>query len=102
MKSKRELITDAMDIMAGFDIDTPQNQRETLQTVINHLSEYPKASKKGATEEPHPNIVGAYLCVSNVRNACKLGLIGVYGLDTITLHIAENLTTALNLILAIE
>lgn len=93
------LITDTMDLMAGFDIDTQENKKETLQAVINHLGSYPKPRQKGDTAEPHPNILGAYLCVSNVRNACKLAQIGVYSLDTVTLHIDENLISALNLIL---
>lgn len=99
MTNLSALITETMDLMAGFEIDTPTNQNETLRAVIEHLGSYPKPRQKGDTTEPKPNVLSVYLCVSNVRNACKLGMLGVWGLDTVNLHIDNNLTTALNLVL---
>ncbi len=102
MKPKKALIMEAMDLMAGFDIDTEANQRETLDMVINHFSNYPKPRKKGDAEEPHPNILGAYLCVSNVRNACKLGLINICRLEDVKARIDNNLMLALDLLLSVK
>lgn len=102
MELQRNIIEEVFDLLAGFDVDKPQNQRETIQTVINHLGSYPKATPKHSKIEPHPNILGAYLCISNVRNACKLALLGVYSIDTLTLKVDEELITALNLLLSLK
>lgn len=88
-----------MDLMAGFSIDTPTSQQETLNIVIDHLGSYPKPRQKGDTAKPHPNILGAYLHISNVRNACKLGVLGAYSLSKVDFMVNENLINALNLIL---
>ncbi len=93
------LITETMDLMAGFEIDTPKGQGETLQLIINHLGSYPKPRQKGATIAPPNYIIGAYLCISNVRNACKLRLLEIYTKPQTIIVINSNLISALSLII---
>lgn len=96
---KETIIMGCIDIMAGFE-HTPEPQRpEILQTVIDTLSVYPKPSKKGDTVEPPAQFVGAYLCASNVRNACKLALFKVWDIPTAVRTINTNLETALTLLI---
>ncbi len=99
---KIELVQSVMDELATFEHDTPQGKADTLQLIIDTLGSYPKPTQKGDTTEPHPNIKGAYFCMANVRNACRLGLLGVYDDTDTMITIDRNNVQALNLLFAIR
>jgi len=94
-----EKIQDSLDLMAGFELTGLHEQKQTLLTVIDTLCGYPKPKKK---YDPNPTPVkdlGAYLFVSNSRNACKLGELGFIDINTAQKLVNINLETALSLLL---
>lgn len=91
-------ITDCLDLLAGFDLLPQTEQKQVFQNVIDTLCGYPKPRKKGATTEPSPEILGAYLSVSNTRNTCKLGLLDIAPKNKALNVISENLELALTLL----
>ncbi|MFV0565757.1 MAG: hypothetical protein ACK5NB_07990 [Flavobacteriaceae bacterium] len=92
-------VKSAMDVLAGFELLTQTEQKQTLLTVIDTLGGYPKPTKK-QDERPAPvKDVGAYLFVSNSRNACKLGELGYIETRHAYNLVSANLETALSLLL---
>ncbi|MCD8428444.1 hypothetical protein [Tenacibaculum finnmarkense] len=97
-----QVIQSVMDETATFNYHTKELKKAVVQQIINALGSYKKPCKKGSSVIPHPNLLGAYLCVSNVRNACKLCLIGVNNY-TETLQIIQlNNEIAISLLYAIK
>lgn len=91
-----KIVTDAMDLIAGFKLLTNQEKTEVLQNIINALGSYSKPRQKGDPKEPKNNVLGAYLCISNVRNACKLCLLNIWSYQTAKQVINYNLEGALS------
>ncbi|MCG8237367.1 hypothetical protein J2Q21_12330 [Tenacibaculum finnmarkense genomovar ulcerans] len=97
-----QVIQSVMDETATFNCHKKELKKAVVQQIINALGSYKKPCKKGSLIIPHPNLLGAYLCVSNVRNACKLCLIGVNDY-TETLQIIQlNNEIAISLLYAIK
>ncbi len=97
---KQSIITDCMDILSKWDLPFPAIERhQILNEIIDTLGSYPKPRKSKQYPEPHQNILGAYLCISTVRNACKLALIKVWSEKKAEKVIRENLETALSLLI---
>lgn len=92
-------ITDCMDVLSLWETSTRPERVEILQTVINTVGGYPKPRHKGETIEPTPETLGAYLCISNVRNYSKLGALGVLDIETAYIMICRHLETALTLLI---
>lgn len=92
------LITDCMDLMAGFELLNHAEQLQILQMVIDTLGSYPKPQKKADTLPAPTKAVGAYLFVSNVRNACKLHAFGFIPTESTKQAIDSNLSNALSLL----
>lgn len=91
-------ITECMDLLAGFDLlDTEVQYKELFAHVTDSLGNYPKPQLKGSTKEPTNEVLGAYLCISNVRNALKLAKLGVvtyqtgYGIASLNAELALSL-----------
>ncbi len=96
---QQNIITECLDLLAGFELLTDTEKSQTAQTIIDTLGSYPKPQKKNAPENAPSYLVGAYLMASNVRNACKLFLLGY--LDDVLLFQAiaqENCENALGLL----
>ena len=91
------IITDAMDLMAGFEFMPEADKTATLKTIIDKLGSYPKPYKKNDNKTFSVNLLGAYLCVSNARNSCKLALLGLQNITNAYHLISYNLELALSL-----
>lgn len=92
-------ITDCLDLLAGFELLPIAERNGVFQSIINTLCGYPKPNKKSAITEPSPKILGAYLCVSNARNGCKLALLGIWDNSQAINIIQVNLEIALTLLI---
>lgn len=73
---KTTIITTSLDLLAGFDFLLLKEQMQALSSVIDTLGSYNKPTKKGKPAPVLTQKINAYLFVSNVRNACKLGVSG--------------------------
>ncbi len=86
----------AMDLLAGFELQPADQQKEVLQMLINCLSDYTKPRTKGTAIQPDNDILGAYLHVSNARNFSQLAIIDRCPLsiagDKIHFHLENALT----------
>ncbi len=94
-----EQIKNGLDLLAGFEYLKPNEQKQTLLSVIDALGGYPKPTQKGDTEPKPVKDLGAYLFVSNSRNACKLGDLDYIDLPTAYKLVSINLETALSLLI---
>ena len=95
---KAQQITDCLDLLAGFEHMEHTEQKHTFLLVIDTLGSYPKPMKKGDSDPVKPYDLGAYLLVSNVRNACKLVGLGLLKPTTAHAFICDNLESALTLL----
>jgi len=98
LELKTQIVTDAMDLMAGFEKLANTEKPEQLQCVIDTLGSYPKPQKKTDIARCSNENLGAYLCVSNVRNTCKLSEIGLHSYTIVLNTIHFNLELALSLL----
>lgn len=73
---KTEIITNCLDLLAGFELLAPTEQTGVFLTIIDTLGSYTKPTKKRDNTPIITQKLNAYLFVSNVRNACKLGVTG--------------------------
>lgn len=97
---RTEQIKDALDLLGGFEqMATIEEKKQTLLTVIDTLGGYPKPTKKHTTEPTTAHELGAYLFVSNCRNACKLGELECIAMETAHRIAVVNLGNALGLLL---
>lgn len=96
---KTEIIKNAFDVLAGFEVMSTAEKLTAFDTVINTLGSYPKPQQKGGEIRAETSIIGAYLCVSNVRNTCKLSVFGYEAPETAHNTVLQNLETALTLLL---
>lgn len=96
------IITDCLDQLAVVPyLDTLDEQNALCQHIIDTLSDYPKPRHKGEhLTKPEPiEELGAYLYVSNARNACKLAKLGYHTSITVGLDIVkEELISALSIV----
>ncbi|WP_123901225.1 hypothetical protein [Flavobacterium davisii] len=71
---------------------------QTLLAVVDVVCGYPKPTPKGSTSPTANYLIGAYLNVSNARNACRLGAMGF--IDTLKAYnlAITNLEQALTLL----
>lgn len=72
---------------------------KNLEKATDILGSYPKPSVKGKQNQPTPAEIGAYLHVSNARNALKLGVLGYYTAKQAYTAGVENLESASKLII---
>ncbi|AND63618.1 hypothetical protein AX766_03950 [Flavobacterium covae] len=95
---QKYFIIDAIDVLAGYEIQETPERIQTLLTVVDVVCGYPKPTKKGSTITTANYLIGAYLHVSNARNACRLGAMGF--IDTLTAYkiASSNLENALTLL----
>lgn len=100
MQNNIQVLYTVMDEVATLQHETQQDKTDTFNLIIDTLGGYPKPRQKGDVVEPHTNVLGAYLCVSNVRNACRLYLLGVNNYNTTIQTIEQNNEIALGLLLA--
>lgn len=91
-------IIDCIDLFAGFELLEPHEKKEIYLLVIDTLCGYPKPTKKGFKTLENKKDLGAYLFVSNTRNACKLGNIGLYNSVQAYSIAMQNLSNALTLL----
>lgn len=70
------IITTSLDLLAGFDFLLFKEQIHVLLSVIDTLGSYTKPTKKRDATPIVIQKLNAYLFISNVRNACKLGVTG--------------------------
>lgn len=93
-----KIVTDAMDLLAGFDVLPIDEQKITLSCVVDRLGDYPIPYKKSNEAPENVNDLGAFLFVRNVRNACKLAMLDHIPTEQAN-HISEvNLMLALTLL----
>ncbi|MFA7444539.1 MAG: hypothetical protein WCY89_01200 [Flavobacteriaceae bacterium] len=93
-----EIIKDCMDLMGGFELLQTFKRKPVLLTVIDTLGSYPKPQRKGDTVRASDKDLGAYLSVSNVRNACKLADLDFIGMPHALSLIRYNLEQALTIL----
>lgn len=93
------LITECLDLLAGFELLTAQEQSEITNVIIDTLGSYPKPQKKHDPVPAPTHLIGAYLCISNARNACKLFLFGFDEQNKVACIAFHNLGKALGLLL---
>ena len=97
---KTEIITNCLDLLAGFELLAPTQQTGVFLSIIDKLGSYPKPQKKYDTIRAKDSLISAYLFVSNVRNACKLGELGaitpIQANQTILGNLENALTELLN------
>lgn len=70
------ITTNCIDLLAGFDYLPINEQIQVFQNVIDALGSYSKPTKKGDCPPFSIPKLNTYLFISNVRNACKLGMSG--------------------------
>lgn len=92
------IVQDCIDLMGGFELLQPFERKPVLLAVIDTLGSYPKPQYKGDTKQATPNNIGAYLLVSNVRNACKLAEMDFIGMPHALSLIRYNLEQALTIL----
>ena len=92
---KTEIITNCLDLLAGFELLDPTQQTGIFVTIIDTLGSYPKPQKKHDNVRAKDNLISVYLFVSNVRNACKLGEFGAITPIQANQTILANLENAL-------
>jgi hypothetical protein len=95
---KTQIITDCLDLLAGFELQEPKEQKTTLKTIIDTLGIYPKPQNKKDLVEAKNYDVASYLFVSNVRNTCKLSTLGYIKLNVGFNTIQYNLESALSIL----
>lgn len=95
---KKQIITDCLDLLAGFELQELKEQKATLESVIDTLGSYPKPQNKKDNVRAKSNQIASYLFVSNVRNACKLSTLGYIKLNVGFNTIQYNLECALSLL----
>lgn len=93
-----KIVQDCMDLIGGFELLQPFERKPVLLAVIDTLGSYPKPQKKGDTVRTSDKDLGAYLLVSNVRNACKLADIDFIGMPHALSLIRYNLEQALTIL----
>ncbi|AMA50440.1 MULTISPECIES: hypothetical protein [Flavobacterium] len=91
-------ITDSLDLLAGFQFLSTKEQKEAFVLVVDCLCGYPKPTKKECPAPAPAHLLGAYLYVSNARNACKLASLGYTDNITASYLITANLENALTLL----
>ncbi|MCB4807134.1 hypothetical protein LG651_02645 [Tamlana sp. 62-3] len=95
---KKEIVKNCMDSLAGFDLCEWREQKQTLISVIDVLRNYPKPHTKKEICTNTKNL-GAYLFISNSRNACKLCINGFIGSCEAYQLVSKNLESALSLLI---
>lgn len=70
------ITTDCIDLLADFNYLLINEQMQVFSSVIDTLGSYSKPAKKGNNTPVLIQKINAYLFISNVRNACKLGVSG--------------------------
>lgn len=88
-----------MDLLAGFEHLPMIEQKTVFKSVIDVLSNYPKPQHKAVLTQVNKATLGVYLFVSNVRNACKLGSLGLWSNETACNVAQSNLIFALDLLM---
>ncbi|MEJ8606539.1 hypothetical protein JSO56_06345 [Riemerella anatipestifer] len=96
---KEQILTECIDLIAVVDYLPEDEHAKVYSEIIETLGTYPKPQEKGNPEAPTPEILGAYLCASSVRNACKLTLLGYLDNRTAKTTITDYLTNALTLLI---
>jgi hypothetical protein len=74
---KKEIITNCLDLLADFELLNQKEQKGCFQQIIDVLGGYPKPQNKFDKVEATKTEIGVYLFVSNVRNTCKLSILGI-------------------------
>jgi|SRR5690606_7119143 len=92
------IIRDCFDLLAGFEQLNRAEQTDVFNAVIDTLGSYPKPMRKTSTRPATSAQIGCYLCVSNVRNACKLATFGQIGNQTALQIVQDNLEKAYSLL----
>ena len=95
---KIQIITDCLDLLAGFQYLEPYEKKECFQQIIDVLGSYPKPQKKTDLEAAKPYEVATYLFVSNIRNACKLSILEFISNSTCIEIIQVNCECALSVL----
>ena len=96
---KVSIITACIDLMSVFNLLTPKEQKEQLQLIIDTLGSYPKPQTKDKRRIATHTTLSAYLYISNARNYCKLGLLGLNNLSITASNVSNNLENALTLLI---
>ena len=96
---QKTIITNCIDLLAGFDCLQVDEQISVFNSIIDELGSYQKPQRKSNAVEPNKELLGAYLFVSNVRNACKLGALGLWNYSTAYGVAYSNLIFALDLLI---
>jgi len=95
---KTQIITDCLDLLAGFENLNPKEQKECFEQTIDTLGSYPKPQKKNDIVIAKSYEIACYLFVSNVRNACKLSSLGFIKITLGFSTIQQNLENALSIL----
>ncbi len=95
---KTRIITDCLDLLAGFEYLKFNEQKDCFQQIVDTLGSYPKPQKKTDTERAKPHEIACYLFVSNVRNACKLSTLGCVSINVGFDIVQDNCELALSLL----
>lgn len=95
---KTQIITDCLDLLAGFENLNLKEQKECFEQTIDTLGSYPKPQKKKDIVNAKSYEIACYLFVSNVRNACKLSSLGYIKLNIGYSTVQNNLESALSIL----
>ena len=96
---KTSIIITCIDLISVFNLLTPTEQKNQLQLIIDNLGSYPKPQTKDKKRIATLKTLPAYLYISNARNYCKLGLLGLNTLNITALKVNNNLENALTLLI---
>ena len=94
-----ELVQKVQDEIVLFELLEPHQQKEALQLIIQLLKDYSKPMNGDYTVSANSQFIGAYLYVSNIINACNLGLLDFENKGFVYRAIVENVEKALSLII---
>jgi len=96
---KIEIITNCLDLLAGFEHLTNNEKKDCLNNVIDTLGSYPKPQKKTDVQRAKAYKIASYLFVSTARNYCKLSILNFIKLDIGINIIQHNLESALSILI---